>query len=257
MPWNLLILPLVAGYFVITRCHFFKFRYRLLDRQRLLFEAVWVALILLGATYPLSLLFYTIIPDSWRTWYISYRPFPYLGTALGTIAIAVYATYLLNEFRSESEAIKRAINKHGSAFDRLILGAIEFPQLICFTLKNGKVYIGYPKFINDLVNAGTITIFPFYSGYRDETQDIVITTFYERFYEQLQDDNPDNDDLEFEQLFSVAEILSAKRFDIDFYDRFGAIGKVKTIMPSKVTTKPLELRFWSRLLNFCKSARRF
>jgi hypothetical protein len=257
MPWNLLILPLAAGYFVITRCHFFKFRYRLLDRQKLLFEVVLVAFLLLLITYPVSVAILANLPDHWRTVYLTYRPYPYLGTTLGTVLLAIGATYFLNLFRSKSQAIKQAINQHGSAFDRLLLDAIEYPQLICFTLKNGKVYIGYPKFINDLVNPGTITIFPFYSGYRDETQDIVITTFYERFYEQLQDDDPDNDDLEFEQLFSVAEILSAKRFDIDFYDRFGAIGKVKTIMPSKVGNKPLEPRFWSWLVNFCKSARRY
>lgn len=46
MPWNIIILHLVAGYYISTRSYYFKFKHQRLDRQRLIFESV-----LLGVFY--------------------------------------------------------------------------------------------------------------------------------------------------------------------------------------------------------------
>ena len=221
MPWNLLIIPLVSGYFFITRSYFFKYKYRLLDRQKLLFESVIAATIFLIISFVLVVLLVPIIPDEYKEQYYDYRPFPYTGTAAFSLVLALITSYLPNLFISKDKSIKAAIREHGTAFDRLILDAIESPQQICFTLDNGKVYIGYPKSVSDLVNTGMVSIFPFYSGYRDDKHDLIITTFYELFYVNLQDDDPKNDNIDFIQLIAVNKIISAKRFDMDYFDKFG------------------------------------
>jgi hypothetical protein len=225
MPWNLLIIPLVSGYFFITRSYLFKYKYRLLDRQKLLFESVIAAAIFLIVSYGLAVILATVISDDYVKQYYSYRPFPYAGTAVISFLLSLFASYVPNLIISKDKVIKAAIREHGTAFDRLILESIESPQQICFTLDNGKVYIGYPKSVSDLVNAGMVSIFPFYSGYRDDRQDLVITTFYESFYVNLQDDDPENDDIDFVQLIAVNRIISAKRFDMDYFDKFGSLDK--------------------------------
>lgn len=220
MPWNLLIIPLVGGYFFLTRSYFFRYKYRLLDRQRLLFESVIAATFLLVASYTIILLLKPYIAEHYLAIYLKYRPFPYTGTAVLSLVMFLVVTYLPNIFLSKEKSMKEAIRSYGTALERLVLEALENPQQICFTLDNGKVYVGYPNSINDLVNSGTLSFFPVFSGYRDDQQDIVIVTFYDKFYLNLSGEDLFNDDLNFEQLIAVDHIISAKRFDIEVYDKF-------------------------------------
>lgn len=50
MPWNLLLLPLLAGYCALHICHFFRFRAQKQDGNRLLFESALagIPLLILG-----------------------------------------------------------------------------------------------------------------------------------------------------------------------------------------------------------------
>ena len=219
MPWNLLIIPLVAGYFFLTRSYFFKYRYRLLDRQRLLLESVIVASLFLIAAYGIALVCVIVVPPEWMALYRTYRPVPFTATALLTFLFSLIATYPVNLFTSPEKEMNKAINIYGSALEKILLKAIESPQQICFTLDNGKVYVGYPLSIYDLVNPGMVTILPFFSGYRNEEHFIKITTFYEDFYNDIFDENPDNDNYGFKQLIAVNRIITAKPFDIDTYDK--------------------------------------
>jgi hypothetical protein len=228
MPWNLLLLPLVAGYFFLTRSYFFKYRYRLLDKQRLLFESVIAATFFLVAAYVLALFLKPVLNARQLALYLQYRPFPYTGTAVLSLTIGVVLAYLPNLFLSREKAMIESIRLHGTGLDKLVLEATLNPQQLCFTLENGKVYIGYPQSITDLLNQGTLSILPFFSGYRNEEQDIIITTFYDNFYLPAAAPHAEEEEMEepvhFEQLISVKRIVSAKRFDIDVYDRFGDFG---------------------------------
>ena len=53
MPWNLLLLNLVAGYYLLTRSHYFKFEQQRLDRQRLIFESILLG-VALKTSFTLS-----------------------------------------------------------------------------------------------------------------------------------------------------------------------------------------------------------
>lgn len=48
MPWNLLVLPLAAAYYILTRCDLLKYKQQRLDRQRLIFESVLLGSFLLA-----------------------------------------------------------------------------------------------------------------------------------------------------------------------------------------------------------------
>ena len=56
MPWNLLILPLVAGYYLLTRSYYFKYEQQRLDRQRLIFESVLLGVALAVFTYIIRII---------------------------------------------------------------------------------------------------------------------------------------------------------------------------------------------------------
>lgn len=56
MPWNLFILPLLGGYYIISRSHLFKFQQQRLDRQRRVFDSIIAAILILLFTFALSYL---------------------------------------------------------------------------------------------------------------------------------------------------------------------------------------------------------
>lgn len=222
MPWNLLLVPLVAGYFFLTRSYYYRFRYRLLERQRLLFESIITATVFLVAAYTLvfglKLLFH---PYDWYLGLRSYFPFPYTGTALLSFGLAIFATYVPNIlWLSKDKAMREAINLHGNAMEKLVLSAIEYPQLVCFTLDNGKVYVGYPRYLSDLIQTGMLRIYPILSGFRDSQHRIVFTTNYESAYDQIDELDIEQDTVDFEQLIAVDRIISAKRFSLHIYEQF-------------------------------------
>lgn len=225
MPWNLLLVPLVAGYFFLTRSYYFRYKYRLLDRQRLLFESVIPATVFLILAYVTALLLNHVFQD--QDWYQSAlrsRPFPYTGTAFISFGLALLATYVPHLWLSRDKAMRQGIIVHGNALEKLILSAIEDPQQLCFTLDNGKVYVGYPRFMADLIQTGMLRIYPVLSGYRNKEFEIVFTTIYEDAFAAIDEEAMRSDKVAFEQLVAIDRIISAKRFDLDIYEDFQSQG---------------------------------
>ena len=48
MPFNLLLLPLVGGYYLLVTSRFTKYIHQRIDRQRLIFNSVLVGIALIG-----------------------------------------------------------------------------------------------------------------------------------------------------------------------------------------------------------------
>nr|BDD47168.1 hypothetical protein 30 [Saccharospirillaceae bacterium] len=103
--------------------------------------------------------------------------------------------------------------------------------LIELSLKNGKSYIGIPAATSlpDIQNDHDyLLILPFYSGYRDDKHDLIITTDYEKYYFLQKDSNGENVNYSEKErrnvyeTFQIAiyldEIVTARRFDIEAYD---------------------------------------
>ena len=108
MPWNLLILPLVGGYFILTKCFIFKFHQQRLDRQRLIFESVLLAIALIVSTYLIRILFIKLTLDLIH----SYAPFkqPFALTSLISIGVAIVFTLIYNKLSEDKKWIRKAIN---------------------------------------------------------------------------------------------------------------------------------------------------
>lgn len=107
MPFNLLLLPLLAGYLVLARSNIRAYSTVRLSKEQLLLHASLSGLMLLVAS-RISCYF---AKKAWlgqllgETLY-SIAPFPYVGTALGTLVLAGALIALSNFFVDESLAAR-------------------------------------------------------------------------------------------------------------------------------------------------------
>jgi hypothetical protein len=111
-----------------------------------------------------------------------------------------------------------------TALDRLLYQASLAQHLLCLSMKDGKVYIGYIQDLppNPEDRNSYLEILPVQSGYRDQdTREMKLTTFYEEAYKDLVEAEADEEDwLVYLKILKIDEILSAGRFDPDAYVRF-------------------------------------
>src|SRR5579859_8299664 len=110
MPANLLILPLLAGFWFVHFCHYFRFRAQRLDGYRLLLEsAIAGAFLFLGArmvTHALILFdipFASRVKDGWTR----FAPVDFSGTATGAFILGIALPFIVNSFFGKDRANRR------------------------------------------------------------------------------------------------------------------------------------------------------
>lgn len=191
MPTNLLLLPLLGGYWFIHHFNFTRFRSQRLDGYRLLLESslVGVALAILARVATLLL---AAIPGLERAWMRFSPPFSYSGTALASLLLGGAFAFVANLFLERTGLLTRraaqykAIRLYGNELLRLFHTAQNQERAVTLTLDNRKVYIGLIAAAPNLEpHEGFIGITPFYSGYRDkDTLEVRLTVDYIPVYER-------------------------------------------------------------------------
>lgn len=97
MPFNLLLIPLVAGYLFLIQAHLFAYSTSLLEKEQLLLRVSMVGLALAIASRLLCCALATLsFGIQLKAALYQLAPFPYIGTALGTIPISVAAYQITN-----------------------------------------------------------------------------------------------------------------------------------------------------------------
>lgn len=231
MPWNLLILPLVAGYYLLTRSYFFKFKQQRLEQQRLVFESIILGVILSLSAYGLrifiesfsfgsDLIFflYKKIPSSIRS--------PLVGTSLATLFLA-FAIHFANLFllKWREYFVRNAIKSVGNEFERIVASGSK-KQLLQFTLSNGKFYIAWAKELPIPTISNYVRLLPAFSGYRTEdTQELIFTTQYLTVYADYikQGKVKCVEELNVDFVISRDKIVSVSLFDLEMYERFNLL----------------------------------
>ncbi len=185
MPYNLLLLPLLGGFWLLHRTHYFRFRAQTLDGNRLLLESA-LAGVVLAVVARVAVFYFNLLP-LWKTCcgveYGRLRPdVPYFGTAFVSLVIAFVTPIAANFAIRERKAKHWAIARYGNHFLKLVNAAAENEQTVSITLDNRKVYIG---FILDAPNLSSsdshLAVLPLLSGYRDsDTLELRFTTNYVR-----------------------------------------------------------------------------
>jgi hypothetical protein len=223
MPSNLLLLPLLGGYWFLHAFYYTRFRSQRLDGYRLLMESalVGVFLSILGRLAVLLLLCFPSAMKAWMT--VAPASVPFLGTALGSLLLGLCTPHLLNLFLDKTrimtklDAQTEAIEHHGNHLLRLLHTASSEEKPIAIVLDNLKVYIGTVAAAPNLEPHDTyLAITPFYSGYRDrETLELVLTVDYLSVYENKQLNADD-----FRVVVPVTAIKMASLFDQAAYPAF-------------------------------------
>lgn len=236
MPFNLLLFPLVGGYFIITRCEHYKYINQRVDRQVLLFNSALVGIFLL----LISFIICTVLTNVFReqTIYIKENFFPiqerYFGTSLVSFFIALPITYVSNWITRKATALGTAIDRIGNELELLFKLSCTEGQLIQITLKNDKVYVGWVELLPK-PQGPYVKIIPATSGYRDEKKGLHLTINYTHVYSDYIRKGKIRDigELQMSLIIKVEEILSASRFDFEIFERFEILKKVEAAVASK------------------------
>lgn len=225
MPWNLFILNLVAGYFLLTKSYLFKFKQQRLDTQRLVFESVLLGVVLTFLAYVVNVLFQHFLPETYARCYAMLpSKTPFFGTSLITFFLAIILVYGGNLFLDKNKYIQKAIEEVGNEFELLLKSAMNNNTLIQLTLDNRKFYIGWVKEMPIPSVSNYIRIIPAVSGYRNESLEMVFTAHYLSVYSKYVDEGKINkiEDLEMDLVINVQRVINISNFDAEVFERFNS-----------------------------------
>lgn len=102
MPFNLLLFPLIGGYYILIRFRYLRYVQYRLESQRILLNSAFAGILLLGACFILRAFFIAIWPETVEQ-LSKLLPIhaPYFGTTSLSLLVAVAATEIANELKTD------------------------------------------------------------------------------------------------------------------------------------------------------------
>jgi len=226
MPWNLLILNLVAGYYLLTRSYFFKFEQQRLDRQRLIFESVLLGVGLTITSYFLRIVFEYFSPKVFNAIY-SELPIktPFAGTSFCTVLLSIFLAKIGNLLLNKEKYIKKAIKDVGNEFELLMKSSFTNENLLQFTLDNDKFYVAWVKELPTPSISNYVRVIPALSGFRNSEKELIFTSHYLSVYsEYIKEGKVTNiKDLNTDLVIDLDNIVTVSNFDLEMYHRFNRL----------------------------------
>lgn len=231
MPFNLLLLPLLGGYWFVNLAHCFKYSVARQPAQQLLLTSATAGVALAFVSWGVVTAFILACPTCHEIWR-SFLPWNFSGTAIGSLLLGPLAAFIVNLFVDQETAEERAIENEGNGLERLFARATKASKQVLLTMESGKVYVGWivrmppdPRSENAYVR-----ILPTMSGYRDEKHRIQFTTMYDEMYEKMLSDDQisaaEEEELkDFLKSIPLSKIQSAGIFDPEIYRAFNKDGE--------------------------------
>ncbi len=233
MPFNLLLLPLVGGYFLLQRLLFTASWFWRLSGNRLIIHSVLPGLFCGALAHSVVLFLTSQYPGVKLVWSAIMPPYPYLATSLLALAIGRFLpdflNFLLIRKYGQDYFLDLAVRKGGTFLERFIHEALKQTKLVSLTLRSGKVYIGYVQTVafglrqNPETNPDPfLALLSVYSGYRhNETKRLLITTDYSGVFDEEDESGESKWDLdEFLLNIPFSEITLSSFFDLNAYLTF-------------------------------------
>ena len=151
--------------------------------------------------------------------------------------LGVASPPILNCFHGKENATRQAALDKGDLIELLLAESTERQLYAELSLRTGKSYIGLA--LNSGLQAhgeSDIALIPLASGYREpDTQKLKITTYYaeviDEWLDELEESREGSQELEeseerlddlkdFRIVVPMSEIVSARLFDLEVYERF-------------------------------------
>lgn len=257
MALNVLVLPLLGGYLVVSKWRLTSYKVGRYPGQWLLFTAAWYGLWLLliaiainhivsdwyvaevaearnlnlslepnAAMWLHGLIFRVCggLTDFLSGGLILGKPIQYLGTSVLALLLAFPARWLLNRWYPEKRTSRRIVEEEGDPFEKMLEEAISRDEYVCVSLLNGKVYIGHVMSNFDPKQERRFfSLLPHMSGVRlgDEKR-LSITEVYQDVINSVADgkerEGVDVDD--FRKVIPLHAVQTINLFDLDVFGLF-------------------------------------
>jgi hypothetical protein len=245
MPFNLLLLPLLGGYWLLRRWNRTRF---LLARQDIQWLLLWsataglgllvVSALLVSGAFALGRVAPRVAEQALQTWHL-FSPFAHSGKAVLALLLGGVLPELLNrmghwQWNRPDVWAHRATEFYGDEPEALLLRALKHDMPVLVTLRTGKVYVGFvQRNLNPEVERRHLRLLPVVSGYRKAgTLAVTFTTLYEQIREDArQADSPFHGllDRDFEIVVPLAEVTTMSLFDFDAYEAFNRRASEPTV----------------------------
>lgn len=230
-----LLIPILGGYWLLTRIKSTRYWTYRQSGYHLFFHAAMWGVLLLIASWAIARVISIKFPMlPWKE--STYIPFEYATLFLVTLSLAWLVPLAVNRLiyrkKTDDYFAKKAAKDDGNLVDWTIQEALNASVLVEVATKNGKSYVGLPQSISPPVRReNDVVLLPLLSGYRNhETRELIITTDYRALLRKwrmekmgLSDDKQELSHLS-SQDFLVAlpyrEIASARRFDLKLYETY-------------------------------------
>lgn len=218
MNLGLFLLPVLGGYLFLTRAYVTRYGTIRDSGYHLFFRSAAAGFVLIIVAHLLLFFLGECFPSIRESWKL-YLPPEYDDTAILSFVLGLVLPFLLNLFHDRKEEAERTARKRGSFIELLLADSRTRMNPVELSLRNGKSYIG---FVNGFSVEGGIVrrdesdvaLIPIASGYRDnDTKELIITTDYSLVIrEWLKENRPDSSGKDFEIVFPISEIVSARIF---------------------------------------------
>ena len=231
MDLGLLIVPALGGYLFLKFTYLTSFRIYRESGYHLVFSSASAGIFLFAFAYLVTPFIYTYY-SSISKW-LGLPAINFLMAALITTVLLGFALpQIINRIYPKEKAIRKTVAEKGNHIERIIEESYRNETWIELTLKNGKSYIGaalgfsLERGITGR-NEADVALLPFLSGYRDrDTHKLRITTNYSSIIEEyLHMGESEEIDKFLRIAIPMSEIRSARRFDLEVYDRFQKQGR--------------------------------
>ena len=232
MPFNLLLLPLIGGFYFFSKWEktaYFATRH---DKERLIFYSSLYGFILLSISFGLS----TLIPYSQfftelRTWWAYHTPsIQYSGISSLALGLGLVAPSVLNVLERRIRSIlgrevqegEDVLMTYGSQLEKLFYRSLIEGKRVMVTLKSGKVYIGRVTISVLPQRDKDFLMLPSLSGYRDEKHRVVLTTNYDFAYKAIVEGEKDYIEMisDFGVVIPISEVVSATIYRADVHAKY-------------------------------------
>lgn len=236
MPYNFLLIPIIFSYIILRYSSFFKYNLQRRSKDVLVFETIVISIPIIFVSIFFNYLFRANNPIEYKETakFLGNNVFEsktryFYSFLFGSLLFTFFifsGDYLIRIFQElkfidENYFEKRAVRKYGDELEKFITTRISEGDISQFTLKNGKVYMGFCVGIPTPGVNTFIKIIPICSGYRNkEDHTIKITTDYLDVIKKIVTEH------NFEKLnligisFKKDEIVSFSIYDEDIFNRF-------------------------------------
>lgn len=193
MPFNLLLLPLLGGYMLLSQ--WYPTRYVLLRSQgyRLLLYSSAAGILLLFSASVVCSLWAAVHSDSYATVRMMWHhivPVDHSGKAAIAFGCGLLGPLLLNMKASRERAVIKAIQHKSDPLELLLHRAFEEEKMVVIAMKSGRVVVGnLIRPPNPALETASVSLLPQLAGYNDEvTRDNVFTTDYRPVYRAVREE---------------------------------------------------------------------